>query len=418
MTDQNTQSARIAFLLDSLSGGGAEKVVLNLAGGFADAGYLADLLICKMKGALLNQIPSNVNVVQLKAAMPLRGAVSAFSADHASLRPFLGMSATLSKVPGIFKFLPAIIRYLKSNQPAALLSALPKANINAVLAGQYCGGTTRIVVGVHANYSAHGRLGKKKNEIIDGYMLTMTRRYYRRADAVVAVSRGAEKDVCEYLGLPRERVTSVYNPVATRNSQVLCNEAPDHPWFEPGSVPVILGVGRFDVQKDFPLLLDAFARVREQRAVRLVLLGGDVTSGEQQSLQKELVVQAERLGVAHDLDMPGFVDNPLSYLNRAAVFVLSSRYEGFGNVLVEALLCGCPVVSTDCPSGPAEILENGKYGELVPVGDKYKLADAICRTLDTPPDKEFLRVRGSEFSVENAVERYCRVLFGNKPLPL
>lgn len=414
MTDQKIQSVRIAFLLDSLSGGGAEKVILNLAGGFADAGYLADLLICKMKGALLNQIPSNVNVVQLKAAMPLRGVVSAFSADPASLKPVLGISATLRKVPGTFKFLPAIIRYLKSNQPAALLSALPKANINAVLAGQYCEGKTRIVVGVHANYSAHDRLGKKKSEIMDSYMLTLIRRHYRRADAVVAVSRGAEKDICEYLGLSRERVTSVYNPVATRSLQVLCKEVSDHPWFEPGSVPVILGIGRFDAQKDFPLLLDAFARVREQRAVRLVLLGGDVTSGEQQSLQKELAVQAEHLGVMDDFDMPGFVDNPLSYLNRAAVFVLSSRYEGFGNVLVEALLCGCPVVSTDCPSGPAEILENGKYGELVQVGDVCALADAICRTLDTPLDRGLLRARGGEFSIENAVDNYRHILLGKK----
>ncbi len=414
MTAQQKQPARIAFLLDSLSGGGAEKVILNLASGFAAAGYSADLLICKMRGALRNQMPSDVNVVQLKAASSLRGVVAAFFADPACLWPVLGMLVRMRKVPGNFKSMPAIIEYLKINQPVVLLSALPKSNINAVLARRYCGGSTRIVVGVHANYSAQSGSGKKESDTISGYKPSMIRKYYRQADAIVAVSRGVEKDICEYLGLPRERVTSVYNPVATRNIRALCEKVPDHPWFEPGGVPVILGIGRFAAQKDFPLLLDAFARVRQQRAVRLVLLGGDVASGEQQSLQRELIAQAERLGVERDLDMPGFVDNPFSYLNRAAVFVLSSRYEGFGNVLVEALLCGCPVVSTNCPSGPAEILENGKYGELVPVGDACRLADAICRTLDTPQDRDFLRARGGEFSIENAVDNYHHILLGKK----
>jgi len=414
MTVQKTQPVRIAFLLDSLSGGGAQKVILNLASGFAAAGYVADLLVCKMVGELQNQIPSNINLIQLRAASSLRGVASAFRADPACLRPVLGMLARTGKIPGTFRSLPAIIEYFKINQPVALLAALPKSNVNAVLAGRYCGGSTRIVVGVHANYSAQSGLEKKGREAKENYMLSMIRRCYRQADAVVAVSRGAEKDICEYLGLPRERVTSVYNPVATRDIRVLCEEVPEHPWFEPGGSPVILGIGRFVAQKDFPLLLDAFAKVRQQRAVRLVLLGGDVTSDEQRCLRQALIEQAKRLGVEHDFDMPGFVENPFAYLNRAAVFVLSSRYEGFGNVLVEALLCGCPVVSTDCPSGPAEILENGKYGELVPVGDAGKLADAICRTLDAPRDMNFLRARGGEFSIEHAVDNYRRILLGKQ----
>ncbi|HHH44865.1 MAG TPA: glycosyltransferase, partial [Gammaproteobacteria bacterium] len=240
------------------------------------------------------------------------------------------------------------------------------------------------------------------------------RRYYRKADAVVAVSRGAQKDICKFLELPCELVTSVYNPIANQGLYTLSRDEPEHPWFERGSVPVILGIGRFVAQKDFPLLLDAFACVRRQRKARLVLLGGDESSEEQRCVQQELLAQARRLGVENDFDLPGFVGNPFSFLSRASVFVLSSRYEGFGNVLVEAMLCGCPVVSTDCHSGPAEILENGKYGKLVPVGDAAGLAEAICSTLDTPQDEKVLRARGAEFSVENAVLHYGRILLGQE----
>lgn len=417
MTVQKAQPPRIAFLLDSLTGGGAEKVILELAGGFASAGYTVDLLVCKMVGALQNKVPSNVKLIHLDSVSSLRGALCAYRADPGCLRPVMATLVRVGKVPGTFKSLPAVIEYLRTNQPEALLSALPKSNIIAVLAGQYYGGSTRIAVGVHTHYSAVSRLEEERNEINDSYMLDMMRRYYRRADVVIAVSHAAEKDACEYLRLPQDHVTAVYNPVATRDICELREAALEHPWFEPGGIPVILGIGRFVAVKDFPLLLDAFARVRQKREVRLVLLGGDFTSDEQGYLQKALFEQAERLGVARDLDMPGFVENPFAYLSRAAVFVLSSRCEGFGNVLVEALLCGCPVVSADCPGGPAEILENGKYGELVPVGDKSGLAEAICRALDSPPNREFLRARGGEFSVENAVENYRRVLLQNNSLP-
>jgi glycosyltransferase involved in cell wall biosynthesis len=415
MSARKIQPERLAFLLDNVSGGGAERVMLNLASGFAAAGYVVDLLVCKMKGELKDRIPPNVNLVQLGATSSLRGVLAAFFVDPGCIQSVLAMFARTARLPGTFKSLTAIIKYLKAHQPQALLSALPKSNINAVLAGRSCGGATRIAVGVHVNYSAQSRMAKEENEIFDNYWLALIRRYYPRADVVVAVSRGAEKDISEFLGLPRERVTSVYNPIATPDIRVLCEAVPNHPWFGSDGAPVILGMGRFAAQKNFPLLLDAFARVRQQRDVRLVLLGGNVTSEKQRCLRQGLLVHARHLGVEADFDMPGFVDNPFAYLNRAAVFVLSSDHEGLPNVLVEALLCGCQVVSTDCPSGPAEILDNGKYGELVPVGDAGKLADAICRTLDVPKDKDFLRSRGGEFSVEKAVDNYRRILLEDCP---
>ena len=418
MTVQKKQAPRIAFLLDSLSGGGAEQVILNLANGFASAGFTVDLLVCRMRGQLLAQIPSNVSLIRLNSVSSLSGMLCAFRADIGCFKPVMATLIRLQKVPATFKSLPAIIDYLKDNQPAALLSALPKSNISAVLAGKCCGGSTRIAVGVHNHYSATSQFEKKENRIKDAFALAMMRRYYRQADVVIAVSHGTEKDACEAFELPPRQVTSVYNPIATHDIAELGEAAPGHPWLGVEDIPVILGIGRFVAEKDFPLLLDAFAKVRQAREVRLIFLGGDFTSYDQRSLKMALLEQAEQLGVADDVDMPGFVDNPYAYLSRAGVFVLSSVCEGFGNVLVEALLCGCPVVSTDCPGGPAEILEDGKYGELVPVGDKHRLADAICRSLDAPPrDREFLRSRGSEFSVEVAVKNYRRLLLESNSLP-
>jgi len=158
-------------------------------------------------------------------------------------------------------------------------------------------------------------------------------------------------------------------------------------------------------------LIRAFARVRARRAARLVILGEAKNAAKSAERLAGLRALAEQLDVAKDVELPGFVANPFRYMARAAVFVLSSRYEGLGNVLIEAMACGCPVVSTDCPVGPAEILERGHYGPLVSVGDDAALADAILHTLDAPLRAEVLRARAAAFSVEPAVDRYLSVLF-------
>jgi glycosyltransferase involved in cell wall biosynthesis len=173
----------------------------------------------------------------------------------------------------------------------------------------------------------------------------------------------------------------------------------------------VLGVGRIGRQKDFATLIRAFARVRAQRAARLVILGEAKNAAKHAERVARLRELAEQLGVAADVELPGFAANPFAYMARAAVFALSSRYEGLGNVLIEAMACGCPVVSTDCPVGPSEILAGGRYGRLVPVGDDAALADAILRTLDEPPAAALLRARAGDFSVERAVDGYLAALF-------
>jgi glycosyltransferase involved in cell wall biosynthesis len=228
-------------------------------------------------------------------------------------------------------------------------------------------------------------------------------RSYLAADGITAVSQGIAEDLVCSFGLPRERVTTIYNPVVTPELLAQAQAPLDHPWFAPDAPPVILGVGRLHPQKDFPTLLRAFARVRAVRVVRLVILG----EGEQRAALQQLVAE---LGLTKDVALPGFVGNPFAYMARAGVFVLSSAYEGLPGVLIQALACGCPVVSTDCPSGPGEILEQGAYGPLVGVGDVAALAQAMLALLAHPPAAERLRHRAAEFSLDRAVDRYWRVL--------
>jgi glycosyltransferase involved in cell wall biosynthesis len=235
----------------------------------------------------------------------------------------------------------------------------------------------------------------------------LVRRSYRRADAIVANSQGVAADLAQLLAPPRPQIVTIYNPLPVAEIQSLSRAGVEHPWLAPAGPPLLLGVGKLKLQKDFATLIRAFARVRAVRPAHLVILG----EGEERARLERLALE---LGVASDLALPGFTENPWAWMARAAVFVLSSAWEGFSNVLAEALACGCPVVSTDCPSGPAELLENGRYGCLVPVGDDRALADAILATLEKPPDPDPLRARAASFSVDTAVDHYLEVLLGTR----
>jgi glycosyltransferase involved in cell wall biosynthesis len=226
--------------------------------------------------------------------------------------------------------------------------------------------------------------------------------FYPWASSVVAVSRGAADDLARAAGLPRDLVEVVYNPVITPEAVVAARRPPDHPWFAPGQPPVILGVGRLTQQKDFPTLLRAFAEVRRRRAARLMILG----EGEDRD---ELTSLAAELGVSDDVALPGFQDNAMAYMAGSRLFVLSSAWEGLPTVLIEALAAGARVVSTDCPSGPREILQDGRLGALVPVGDSSALAEAMVVALDRPaaalPSDAL-----TPFTKEAAVDHYLRLI--------
>jgi glycosyltransferase involved in cell wall biosynthesis len=331
---------KIAMFLPSLRGGGAEKVFLHLAKGFAERGAEVHLVLARAEGPYLPLVPDSLQVVDLGASRVLRS-------------------------------LPALVCYLRRARPVALLSALDHANVVALWAQKLARVPTRVVVTVHSTPSQSTRHAPTLRARLMRYWV---KPFYPWAHMVVAVSKGVADDLVQWVGVPADKVRVIYNPIITPELFHKAEEPLDHPWFQPGQPPVILGAGRLTTPKDFPTLLRAFALVRAQRPARLMILG----EGE---LRADLERLAEQLGIAEDFALPGFVQNPYPYLKRAAVFVLSSRWEGLPTVLVEALALGTPVVSTDCPSGPAEILDGGRLGTLVAVGDASALAAAILDAL-------------------------------------
>jgi glycosyltransferase involved in cell wall biosynthesis len=283
-----------------------------------------------------------------------------------------------------------------------VLSTSNPANLACACARRLAGSDTPVVLSANIHLSAAiARRARPWRPVLRW----LARRTYSRADAVIAISGGVADDLPRAAGVPHRRVHAIHNPVCVDEIRERARTPLDHPWLAPGEPPVVLGVGKLAPQKDYPTLLRAFARVRAARRARLVILG---EGAERRKLER----LARRLGIASDVALPGFQPNPHAWMARAAVFVLSSAWEGFSNALAEALACGCPVVSTDCPSGPAEILDGGAFGPLCRVGDDRALAGAILRVLEAPPSPDVLRARAATFSVDAAADRYLEVLLG------
>jgi glycosyltransferase involved in cell wall biosynthesis len=350
----------------SFSGeGGVERMLLNLADGLQHAGYTVDLVLAKMRGAHAQSIPNGVRVVNL------------------------GARHTLSALPGL-------VRYLKHEHPDVLLAAKDRAIKVAVMARWLARSRVRLVgrLGTTLSAALKGRSALKK-----WLWYTSMRLYYPSVDRIVAVSRGVADDVRTITRLAPERVVAVCNPVWTAEIERLAREPVNHPWLAHPSEPVIVGAGRLTRQKDFGTLIRAFAEVHAKRACRLIILG----EGDRRASLARL---AEELKVSEFVSLPGFTANPYAYMARAQLFVLSSLWEGSPNVLTEALALGVPVVSTDCPSGPREILAGGEYGALVPMSDSAALARAIISTLDAPLPSERLRAAAIPYRVEASVRGY------------
>jgi len=401
------ENAHLAFFIPSLAGGGVARIVLTLAGACAARGHRVDLVLCRTEGSFVESLPPGIKVVELEAEPEWRARLRVLSADPggfaALLRPVL---LPLRGAP-VLPYLDGLSQYLRETRPTALFSAKTHANLLALWARRLAGVPTRIVISERTNLS-RDIAGPKGRKWRWGFVLPAVQRVYPWADAITTVSNGVSDDLAGCANLPRSSVTTVYNPVVGAEMLEKARAPLEHPWFAPGAPPVVLGVGRLAPQKEFPTLIRAFARVRSQRPARLMILG----EGKTPDRRAALLALAGELGIAEDVALPGFQPNPFAYMARASLFVLSSAWEGLPGVLVQALACGCPVVSTDCPSGPAEILEQGEYGRLVAVGDEAALAEAIGSTLDNPPERDKLRARGADFSIDLSVDRHLDVLLG------
>lgn len=363
---------RIGILLPFLRGYGSERVVLNLTRGLAQKGVKVDLVLLGSAGIFSADVHPGVRLIEL-GLEDLR--------TRSSLQKIL-----------------AISRYLKQERPDILISVYDTLNL-APVARLLANTRTRIINSVHVQLSKDLNTKGIKGKI-EPYLLRLT---YAWADRVIAVSQGVAADISHLAGIDLADIQVIYNPVVTPELSIAAKEPVSHPWFAPGRPPVILGVGRLEEQKSFSTLIKAFALVRKLKLSRLAIVG----EGSERAALESLIAE---LGLQDDVALLGYSPNPYAYMSKAAIFVMSSAWEGFGNVLVEAMAVGTPVVSTDCQSGPAEILEHGQYGQLVPVGNVELLADAILTTLKQPISSELLQQRSQAFATEGIVDRYLSLL--------
>jgi len=366
------QRSDIAVIMHDLRGGGAERAMLRLTRGFLEAGRRVELVLFQNAGDYLAEIPNGATVVNLA-------------------------------VPRVFEGIPALGRHLALTRPKALLSAHTHINVAAAMARRLCSCPARHVGSERNQISqkAAAARGLRARAVYAAAPLA-----YRMIYKIAAVSDGVARDLQAFAQLPASKVAVIYNPVFDADIKARLTQPMLHPWAGHGGAPFVLAVGRLATQKDFATLLRAFALARQHRALRLLILG-------EGPLRDDLANLARNLGLSpHDVSMPGFVSNPLPYMARCAAFALSSRFEGFPNVLVEALAAGARIVATQCPSGPDEILADGRFGVLTPVGDAPAFAAALERVLAAPHDPQRQIERASRFSVQRAASEYLSLLEG------
>lgn len=372
----------LAIFRRDLMGGGAERVLINLASCFAAQGLKVDLVLSRAEGPILNSVSPQVRIIDLKASAYDQGKNFKLPTSFSSLSS-----------------IPKLVSYLRQEKPKALLAASHYSNEVAIIAKLLARVPTKVVVSEHIALSVQA----KQVEQISSRLAPITARLlYPWADGIIAVSEGVAKDLAQITKIPLEKIQVIYNPVITPELLAKAQQPIEHPWFAPEEPPVILGVGRLVKQKDFPTLIKAFAQVQAVKPARLVILG----SGREQKSLQSLIAE---LGLTDKVALLGFVDNPSAYMAKSSVFVLSSLWEGFGNVLVEAMAMETPVISTDCESGPREILARGKYGYIVPVRDPQVMADAIVKVISSesqPIDSNWLE----QFELENVAQKYLDIL--------
>lgn len=360
--------SRISIALPDLRGGGVERIRLVISHGLRALGCEPEFVLMRPEGELLAEVKEFFPIYSLDC-------------NRARQLPL------------------ALAAYLRCRRPDALLAAMWPLTVTAPVAQRLSGHHCSVVVSEHNTLSVQYF---PRGQVHRAAMRSTMALGYRLANARVAVSSGVADDLALLSGLPREEFTVVNNPVSPRSMPTPQALALAESFWAAPPGKRALSVGSFKLQKNHDLLLRSFARIFDQDA-RLMLLG----QGDQEWALRSL---ASELGIAHRVVFAGFHSDPTPFYVTADLFVLSSDYEGFGNVIVEALAQGLPVVSTDCPSGPAEILENGRWGRLVPVGDAIALAEAINEALKAEHDRDALKRRAADFAPEIAARKYLDLL--------
>jgi glycosyltransferase involved in cell wall biosynthesis len=360
---------KISIFMPSLRGGGAERVIVNLLQGLSEKGSHVDLVLARAEGPYLYQVPKSIRVVDLNKQ-------------------------------GVLASLPHLVKYLKKERPKALLSVMDHCNIVALLARMLARVPFKLVVSVHSTLS-HAMANEKN---LRGKLIPIFVWYfYRFADEIVAVSKGVAQDVSAYAHVKKRKIKIIYNPVITPKLFEMAKRSIKYDFVDSITEKIIIGVGRLNRAKDFETLIKAFRIVKQQCDAKLVILG----EGEERAALESLINQ---LDLKEFVFLPGFNPNPYAIMASASLFVLSSIYEGLPTVLIEALALGIPIVSTDCRSGPREILQHAKTGTLVKVGDVDSMAHAMIKTLKIPIKSNVKPSSLEIYTLAYATNRYLELL--------
>ncbi|EMA26359.1 glycosyltransferase [Haloarcula argentinensis] len=363
----------LAFFIPDLSVGGAEQVAITIMNGLAERGYDIDLLLSRANGELRSELSERVSIVELPP----------------SKTPAVGVAAHL----------PALISYLHRQKPAALFPHLEHPSIVCLIINRLLDAETTVIPTQHSAFG-HEVEATSKDRIVE----RIVPRLYPASDRIISVSEGVADSLVEQTPVDRDDVSVLHNPVDVERIRERASQPVDHRWVEDSDRDVVLFVGRHAGQKNLDGWVGAFERVVDKNPNARAIIAG---KGQ---CRDDVMATVERRGLSDVVSLPGYVDNPYRYMAKADTFLLSSQYEGLPTVLIECLSVGCPIVSTDCPSGPREILSDGEFGTLVPVGDVDRLADAVCDTLADPPDPDRLRSRADDFSPQPVFDEYEQFL--------
>ncbi len=363
------ESSHIAIYIHSIYNSGVDRIIVNLSQSLIECGVKVDLVVDSPGRVNLWEWSPKLRIVDLKAGK----------------NPIVRLSKLMA--------------YLRREKPSSIIANSHFSNEISILAKYLSGAPTRVIVSEQNNISL---ISKHSPGGLQRWVPMTAKILYPWADAIVVPSQALAKDIAALIGKPLERVQVIYNPVVRPEIWEKAQEPVDHPWFAPGEPPVILAVGRLETQKDYPTMIRAFAQVRQVKPARLVIFG-------QGTKQSEIEALVHELGLEKDVAFLGFVKNPYAYITKSAMLALSSAWEALPTFVIETMALGIPVVSTNCPTGPAEILDNGKYGDLVPVGDYKAMAEAILNVL-SGHSKSVESAWIEQFTSKDTTNKYLKVM--------